>query len=148
MHKLLIISGPPATGKTKLALRLAKKFGGELISADSRQVYRGLDIGTGKDLPNQLKIENSKLKITFAGKTYQPIAYIVNDIPIWLYDVADPKEEFSVAHYSALARPILDDIRARGKLPIVVGGSGLYIKALVSGIGTADRKPDRGLHKV
>jgi tRNA dimethylallyltransferase len=65
-----------------------------------------------------------------------------------LYDVADPKEDFSVAHYSALVRPILDDIRERGKLPIVVGGSGLYIKALVSGIGTADRKPDRGLRKV
>jgi tRNA dimethylallyltransferase len=79
---------------------------------------------------------------------YWPTAYIINDIPIWLYDVADPKEAFSVAHFTALARPLIEDIRRRGKMPIIVGGTGLYIKALVSGIGTVDVEPDLGLRKV
>lgn len=118
MHKLLIICGPTATGKTRLALRLAKRLGGEIISADSRQVYRSLNIGTGKE-----------------GKD------------VWLYDVADPKEQFNIADYTRLAIPIIEDIWQRQKLPILVGGTGFYIKALIDGVGSLGVKPNWKLRK-
>src|SRR3989304_4320732 len=104
MEKLLIICGPTATGKTALALRLAKSLNGELVSADSRQVYRGMDIGTGKDLPNKFKIQKAKFKIEFRNKAYQLKAYLIAGVPVWMYDVVEPDEEFSVAHYRSLAR--------------------------------------------
>lgn len=118
MNKLLVICGPTATGKTALAARLAKTFNGELISADSRQVYRGNDLETNKERPN---------------------------VPIWLYDVADSGEEFSVSHWVKLAREAMKDIQTRGKLPIVVGGSGLYINALLHPFETIDIPPDKTL---
>src|SRR3989304_9315554 len=105
MQRLLIICGPTATGKTALALSLAKKLNGEIVSADSKQVYRGLDIGTGKDVPPGVKI--------------------------WGYDLVGPKEEFSVSEYVTLAQSRLEKILKEGKLPILVGGTGLYIKAIV-----------------
>ena len=118
MNKLLVICGPTATGKTALAAKLAKTLSGELISADSRQVYRGNDLETNKGRPN---------------------------IPIWLYDVADSGEEFSVSHWVKLAREAMKDIQTRGKLPIVVGGSGLYINALLHPFETIDVPPDKTL---
>lgn len=120
MNKLLVICGPTATGKTALAAELARKFNGELISADSRQVYRGMDIGTGKDRP---------------------------DVPIWMYDVAAPNQEFSVSHWVKLAKPIIADIIKRNKLPIVVGGTGLYINALINPFETIDIPPNKALRK-
>ena len=112
MKKLLIICGPTATGKTKLSSTLAKKFDGELVSADSHHVHRGLDILTGKDLPT-------------------------DDTKLWLCDVIKSSEPFSVAQYQRLARGAIADIQARGKLPILVGGTGLYIRAIVQPIDTA-----------
>jgi len=123
MQKVLVICGPTASGKTDLALTLAKKFNGEIISADSRQVYRGMDIGTGKDLP-----KNSK----FEGGSYQ-----IAGISLWGYDLISPKEEFSVAQFVAYAKKVIAEIHQRGKLPIVVGGTGLYIRGLIDGIETA-----------
>lgn len=114
MKKVLVVCGPTATGKTSLALKLAKKFNGELISADSRQIYRGLDIGTGKDLRK-----------------------IPKWATVWGYDLAGPKEEFGVSKYIAFANKAIEDIWSRNKLPILVGGTGLYIKAVVDGIPTA-----------
>ncbi len=122
MSKLLIVCGPTATGKTALAVQLAKKFNGELVSADSRQVYRGMDIGTGKD----------REKI---------------DVPIFLYDVVNPDEEFSVNHYMRLANHVIGDIVKRKKLPIVVGGTGLYINALIYPPETMNIPPDKKLRK-
>ena len=107
--KLLIVCGPTATGKTKLGIFLAQKFNGEIISADSRQVYKFMDIGTGKEW---------------------------GDVPIHGYDLVDPSSNFSVFEYLMFARKTLDDIWKRGKLPILVGGTGLYIKAIVEGIDT------------
>lgn len=121
MNKLLIICGPTATGKTVLAATLAKKFNGELISADSRQVYRGMDIGTGKDRPASVRV--------------------------WLYDVVNPDEEFSVAHFQRLARSAIEDINKRGKLPIVVGGTGLYIKSLIEPMETINIPPNVSLRQ-
>lgn len=136
MGRILIICGPTATGKTSLALDLAKKFNGEIISADSRQVYTGLDIGTGKDVnPTQ----KSKLK----NQKY--ISYIVNDTTIWGYDLVDPKEEFSVAQYTKIAKEIIDDIYSRGRTPILVGGTGFYIKSLIDGVDTLEIPKDQNL---
>lgn len=120
MSKLLVICGPTATGKTTFASSLAKQLNGELISADSRQVYRGMDLVTGKDRPG---------------------------VPIWLYDVVDPDEAFSVSQWVILARDAITHIRKRNKLPIVVGGTGLYIQALLKPFDTIDIPPNPELRK-
>ena len=104
--RLLIISGPTASGKTDLAIELAKKYNGELISADSRQIYQGLDIGTGKDQPKNIKIH--------------------------LIDLITPGQSFSVAQYQKLAFQKISQIYKKNKLPIIVGGSGQYIDAIVN----------------
>ncbi|MCF6093127.1 tRNA (adenosine(37)-N6)-dimethylallyltransferase MiaA [Microaerobacter geothermalis] len=106
-EKLLAIVGPTAVGKTALSLQLARVFDGEIISGDSMQVYRGMDIGTAKVSPAERK-----------------------RIPHHLIDIKDPDENFSVAEFQALAIPLITDIYSRGKLPILVGGTGLYIKSV------------------
>lgn len=121
MKKLLIILGATSTGKTDLALKLAKKFNGELISCDSRQVYVGLDIGTGK-MPS--KFRSLKMK---SGE------WIVDNISIYLYDVYNPKKQYDVARYITKAEKVLEQIQKSGKLPIIVGGTGLYLKGLLYG---------------
>lgn len=133
MKKLLVICGPTATGKTSLALSLATKFDGELISADSRQVYKGMDIGTGKDIPSEFTLEESSLRYNNSV-----IGYFTNGITrIWGIDIVSPNQEFSVSHYSQYADVVINDILQRGKLPILVGGTGLYIRAVVDGIDTS-----------
>jgi len=139
MEKLLVICGPTSTGKTTLALKVARRLGGEIVSADSRQVYSGMDIGTGKDLPEGAKIK----KGLFAKWGY----YEVNGIKIWGYDIIDPRKDFSVAQYLKTAHKMIDDIARRKKLPILVGGTGLYIKGVVDGIATADVPKNRALRK-
>lgn len=108
---LLVICGPTASGKTRLALDLANQFPLEVISADSRQVYRQMDIGTAK-----------------ATSAEQAV------VPHHLIDLIDPDQDFSVAEFVELARPLAARIHAAGKLPCVVGGTGLYIKALLGGL--------------
>jgi tRNA dimethylallyltransferase len=109
LPKIIAIVGPTASGKTKLAVALAKKYNGEIVSADSRQVYRGLDLGSGKDLEEYGRV------------------------PYHLIDVVSPKTTFTVAQYQKKAYRAIDDILKRGKLPILVGGSGLYIDAVAKG---------------
>ena len=129
MHNLLIICGPTATGKTSLAVEIAKKYNGEIVSADSRQVYREMDIGTGKDIKTSeklkvksVKLENKELQIGFREK---------DGIPVWLVDIVSPEYRFNGGEYKKLANIVISDIQKRGKLPIVVGGTGLYIKSLM-----------------
>jgi tRNA dimethylallyltransferase len=145
MKKLLVICGPTATGKTALALDLAKRLDGELVSADSRQVYRGMDIGTGKDLPKNEKKVVASLSARFHNTDYLLVSYDHSGVPVWMYDVVDPDEQFSVSHYLTLAGYILSDIWSRGKFPIVVGGTGLYIDALLATPDTIDIAPDLDL---
>lgn len=115
--KVIVITGPTASGKTDLAIALAKKFNGELISADSRQVYKFLDIGTAKD----------------------------KSFPHHMIDVVDPRsEKMTVADYQKRVYQILNDIHQRGKLPIIVGGSGLYIDAVLKGYEFPTGKTRRG----
>ena len=135
----MVICGPTATGKTSLSIRLAKKFNGEIISADSRQVYKGMDIGTGKDLP-----VGAKIKYPWFGKYGY---YEVQGIKIWGYDLADPRHEYSVAKYVKFADRIIADIVKRGKTPILTGGTGLYIRAITDPIPTVHIPRDNGLRK-
>lgn len=108
--KILVIVGPTASGKTALGVELALELGGEVVSADSMQVYRRMNIGTAK-----------------------PSAEEMRGVPHHMLDVADPEEDYSVARYVAEAAACVDDILARGKLPILVGGTGLYVDSLLSG---------------
>jgi len=137
MNNLLVICGPTAAGKTALAIKLAKKFNGEIVSADSRQVYKGMDIGTGKDLP-KFSIFNFQFSIDKKQIGY----FLLEEIPVWLYDVVEPDYRFNVADYVKCAEIVIKDIWRRGKLPILVGGTGFYIKALIDGIETLGVPPD------
>ena len=128
--KLLVILGPTASGKSDLAIKLAKLFNGEIISADSRQVYKGMDIGSGK-------VPLKKIK----GKLYS------NGIRHHLIDVANPQEYFSAAQYQKLALKAIKDIQKRGKLPILCGGTGLYISSVVEGWQFPKVKPNLKLRK-
>ena len=139
MQKLLIICGPTATGKTSFALKVAKKIKGEIISADSRQVYKYLDIGTGKDIPkgSKYKFQNSKL-----GGFYK-----IGGTKIWGYDLVDPKREFSVSLYQKIARNIVKDIWSRNHTPILVGGTGLYINSVTTEMPTMMVPKNKKLRK-
>ena len=108
---MVVILGPTASGKTRLAVRLAKDRGGEIISADSRQVYRGMDLGTGKDL----------LDYTLEGVA----------VPFHLVDIVEPMEEFHLFAYQRLFHRCFKEITARGALPLLVGGSGMYLEAVI-----------------
>jgi len=124
MKKIIVVLGPTASGKSELAIKLAKKFDGEIISADSRQVYKGLDIGTGKVTKKEMK-----------------------GIPHYLLDVASPKRRFSVAQYRKLALKAINKIFKKGKIPILCGGTGFYIQAVVDGIVIPEVPPDWKLRK-
>jgi tRNA dimethylallyltransferase len=139
-NKILVILGPTSSGKTRLAVSLAAKYNGEIVSADSRQVYRGMDIGTGKDLDEymignrELGIRRKKDKAQIPNSQFQ--------IPYHLIDVADPKDTFNLAMYQNLAYEAIGDILSRGKLPILVGGTGLYLQAVIDGYDLSRAKPD------
>jgi len=111
MKDCIVIIGPTASGKTNLAINIALKFGGEIISADSRQIYIGMDIGTGKPTLRQQK-----------------------KVPHHLLSIITPDKHYSAKEFSSSARKIIIEIKQRGKIPIIVGGTGLYIKALWDGI--------------
>ena len=120
--KIVVIVGPTASGKTRMAVELAQLHNGEVVSADSMQIYRGMDIGTAK-----------------------PTREEMGGVPHHMLDVAVPGEDFSVARYVDMAAQCVDDILARGKLPIVAGGTGLYIDSLLSGRTFAPFSPDSAL---
>lgn len=119
-----MVLGPTASGKSDLAVQLAQTFNGEIISADSRQVYRGMNIGTGKITKKEMR-----------------------NVPHHLLDVASPKKNFDVVQWKEKADSAINDIIKRGKTPIVCGGTGLYIKALVENIAYPDVPPDWKLRK-
>ena len=110
MKNIICIAGPTASGKTALAVELAKELNGEVVSCDSMQIYKGMDIGTAK-----------------------PTAEEMQGIPHHMLDIAEPDEDFSVSRYCNMAGPIVDDIVARGKTAIIAGGTGLYMDSLIRG---------------
>ena len=117
MEKVIVIAGPTATGKTALAVALAKEFDGEIVSADSMQVYKGMDVGTAKVTEEEMQ-----------------------GVPHHMIDVAEPSEPYSVARYVEEAAACVEDILARKKLPIIAGGTNLYIDSLLSGRDFADNE--------
>lgn len=122
MKKVIVILGQTASGKSNLAVEIAKKFNGEIISADSRQVYKGLDIGTGKITKKEMR-----------------------GIPHHLLDIANPKRKFTVAQYKTRASAVLDGILRRGKIPIICGGTGFYIDAITKGLVFPEVPPNKKL---
>ncbi len=119
MNSLVAIVGPTAAGKSALAIKLAREFDGEIINADSRQVYRYMDIGTAKPGREEL-----------------------SRVPHHLVDIKNPDEDFSLAQYQQLAYRAIEDIQQRGRLPLLVGGSGLYVRAVLEGWGIPKVGPD------
>ncbi|MBI4100507.1 tRNA dimethylallyltransferase [Candidatus Microgenomates bacterium] len=148
MEKIVVICGPTAVGKTKLGVQMAQKFCGEIVSCDSRQIYCGMDIGTGKDLPQdaKTKIGKEKLKIKIsASQAIKP--YRFNEVPVWLLDVVNPDQSFTAADYYDLSWKVIRDIWCRGRLPFLLGGTGFYIKALLEDIKSLGIPPDWKLRK-
>jgi len=126
-YDILVITGPTASGKTSLAVAVADASGGEIISADSRQVYRGMDLGTGKDYSDYI----------INGKT----------IPCHLIDIADPGYKYNVFEYQRDFINVYNNLRERKILPVVCGGSGMYIDSIVTGYKMLEVAPDSGLRK-
>ena len=122
--RLLVIVGPTAAGKSELAVKLARRFNGQIISADSRQIYRGLEIGSGKILKREIR-----------------------GIPHHLLGIADPRRPFTVVEFQRLARQKILDIAGRNKLPILVGGTGFWIDAVVFGLRLPPVPPNRTLRE-
>lgn len=116
---LIIVSGPTAVGKTALSIQLAKRIGGEIVSADSMQVYRGMDIGSAKVTKEEM-----------------------SGVPHHLIDILDPSEDFNVALFQKLAKKAVEDIIFRGRIPIVAGGTGFYIQALLYDIDFTETKEE------
>ena len=119
MNRLVAIVGPTGVGKSQLALRLAQTFSGEIVSADSRQVYRHMDIGTAKPTPQELSL-----------------------VRHYLIDMVNPDEDFSLAQYQQLAYSAIEDIKRRNNLPLLVGGSGLYVWSVLEGWEIPEVPPD------
>ena len=123
-EKILVVTGPTATGKTALSVELSKKLGGEIVSADSMQIYRGMDIGTAKVTKAEMQ-----------------------NIPHHMIDIADPSEDYSVSRYVEEADAAVRGILSRGRLPIVAGGTNLYIDSLIAGLDFAEKAEDAALRE-
>ncbi|MFC1649300.1 tRNA (adenosine(37)-N6)-dimethylallyltransferase [Patescibacteria group bacterium] len=143
MNNLLVICGPTATGKTSLALGLVKKFKGELISADSRQVYTHMDVVTGKDIPDGFDFRPSDKKIPGMSIGY----YTNGKVKIWGHDLVTPDQNFSAKLYKDFSHVVIRDIIARNKLPIVVGGTGFFIRSVIEKLDRIDIPKDERLRK-
>lgn len=124
MRKIIVIAGPTAVGKTKYAIEAAKAFNGEVVSCDSMQLYKYMDIGSAK-----------------------PTAKELAEVPHHLVDIIDPAEPFSVAEYQKLAKASIEDIFARGKVPVIAGGTGLYLNSILYDMDFSNAKQDQELRQ-
>lgn len=131
--KILVIVGQTASGKSNLAVKVAKKINGEIISADSRQVYRGMNLGTGK-------VPKDKIK---KHKTVRQ--YYSSGIRHYLIDVASPKKQFTADDFKKSGQKAIEEIMAKNKIPVIVGGTGFYIDILIGRISVAEVPPDKKL---
>ncbi|MHB2019033.1 MAG: tRNA (adenosine(37)-N6)-dimethylallyltransferase [Candidatus Xenobia bacterium] len=148
MHrdKVVAVVGPTASGKSDLGIALAERFGGEVVSADSRQVYVGMDLGTGK-------VEGTRLP--HLGHTVHVLGRAFPLLPLescgvwhWLLDVVDPREWFTVAEFQALASHVIETIQARQHVAVMVGGTGLYLRAVLEGLQIPEVPPDAGVRRL
>lgn len=132
--KIIIILGPTASGKTDLGIKLAAEFNGEIISADSKQVYKKMSIGTAKPYGKWMKIGSEE-------------KYVVEGIPHHLVDIIDPGQDFSVADFKKLTAESIDEITGCGKIPIIVGGTGLYIWSIVENLNLPQSEANKVLRR-
>jgi len=141
LDRVLVILGPTSSGKSDVAIRLAKKFDGEIISADSRQIYKGLDIGTGKVkglFKSVILSERSESK---------DLIFYSDNIPHYLIDIVSPKTDYNVSKFKKDAEETIKDILRRKKLPIICGGTGFWIKAIVDDVDFPKVKPNTELRR-
>ena len=142
--KVLVIVGPTASGKSDVAIKLAQKFNGEIISADSRQIYRGMNIGSGKvsrDISGTIPNDNFPI-------SKQKELFISEGIVHHLIDVADPNDYFNVSHFKKMAEKSIEEILQRKKVPIICGGTGFWIKAIIDNVQLPEVKPDQKLRNM
>lgn len=158
-QKLLVVIGPTASGKSEYAVALAHQLDGEIISADSRQVYRGLDIGTGKVEGVWKEVPSNELRVTSqqkntANKTFKNwklgignAVFVYKDIPHYCIDYIDPTYQYSVADFKRDAETAIAGIVSRGNTPIICGGTGQFVDALVFSESLPDAEPDPAFRK-
>lgn len=148
LPKIIVVLGPTASGKTDLGLDLSKKFNGEIINADSRQVYKEMDIGTAKPAGKWSAVKDPSAVLQ-DGKTNggndKTSVFVVDGVLHYLMDAVMPNEEFTLADFKERAEEIIKDILSRGKLPIIVGGTGLYVWSLVDNLEMPKVAPDNKL---
>ncbi|HLM84278.1 MAG TPA: tRNA (adenosine(37)-N6)-dimethylallyltransferase MiaA [Candidatus Bathyarchaeia archaeon] len=151
MKIILVILGPTSSGKSDIAIKLAKKFNGEIISADSRQIFRGMDIGTGKIERDKksLALGNSESSARRRKKPSFDLqnVYLSNGVPHHMIDIVNPRTDFNAAKFKKQTEKIIEDILKRGKLPIICGGTGFWIQAIVDDVNFPEVKPDWNLRK-
>ncbi len=132
LPKIIALAGPTASGKTDLGIQLAKRFNGEIISADSRQIYKKMTIATGKPLGVWQEVDGTS-------------AYVVEGVPHYLMDLIDPGEEFTLAQFKESALSAIRHIFQRGKVPLIVGGTGLYLWSLIDNLSLPPVAPNKKL---
>ncbi|NTV41466.1 MAG: tRNA (adenosine(37)-N6)-dimethylallyltransferase MiaA [Candidatus Moranbacteria bacterium] len=144
--KIIVIMGPTASGKSGVAIELAKKFNGEIISADSRQIYKGMDLGTGK-----IKRDIAKEKIQDTISNQSPVirnqkkVFVSEGITHYLIDIVEPQENFNVSHFKKAAEEKITEIISHGKVPIICGGTAFWIDALTKDIELPEVLPNENL---
>ncbi|MDP3948494.1 MAG: tRNA (adenosine(37)-N6)-dimethylallyltransferase MiaA [bacterium] len=149
LPKLIVIVGPTASGKTDLAIKIARKFNGEIVSADSRQVYKGMDIGTAKlQLTKQSRNEIANNREGADSRSFENPPFEINSrIPHYLINIKNPDEDYTVAEFKKDAIDAINKIIKRGKVPILAGGTGLYVKAVTDNLEIPSVKPNPTLRR-
>lgn len=145
LPKIIAIVGPTASGKTELAIKLARKFKGEVVSADSRQIYRGMDIGTAKPAISHARRSRASAKSRVPSNDGTQISLISKGVPHYLIDIRNPNQSYTVAQYQADAIKAIKQILKSDKIPFLVGGTGLYVSAVLDNLEIPKVGPNQKL---
>jgi tRNA dimethylallyltransferase len=152
LPKLIAIVGPTASGKTALGIEVAKRFGGEVISVDSRMIFKGMDVGTAKPLRSPLlakegqgEVSEPKRKDSIGDLFGLNKEFLVEDVPHWGIDLVEPDQEYSVADFKKYAEQKIKEILKRGHIPIFVGGTGMWLSAVIDNLDLSSTPSDEKL---